>query len=123
MPFMHAEEPAAHDEAAGLWPAGNEGFARDHAAVVKRFGRFPHRNKALGRASTPDVTSGAGMCTRESRAEPVLAAAASAHNQSSERRRPRARRPPHRTCSPARTQRAPRRSDAHATLGVSSALL
>ena len=54
MPFMHSEEPAAHDEAAGLWPAGNENFSRDHAAVVKRFGRFPHRNKVLGRASTPE---------------------------------------------------------------------
>ena len=54
MPFMHAEEPAAHAEAEGLWPTANEGFARDHAAVVKRFARFPHRNKVLGRASTPE---------------------------------------------------------------------
>jgi uncharacterized protein (DUF924 family) len=28
--------------------------ARDHAATVKRFGRFPRRNEALGRPSTPE---------------------------------------------------------------------
>jgi uncharacterized protein (DUF924 family) len=29
-------------------------FARQHLAVIERFGRFPHRNRALGRDSTPD---------------------------------------------------------------------
>jgi uncharacterized protein (DUF924 family) len=29
-------------------------FARRHVAIVERFGRFPHRNEALGRPSTPD---------------------------------------------------------------------
>ena len=28
-------------------------FARSHAAMVLRFGRFPHRNAVLGRCSTP----------------------------------------------------------------------
>ena len=28
--------------------------ARDHRAIIQQFGRFPHRNKALGRASTAD---------------------------------------------------------------------
>jgi hypothetical protein len=28
--------------------------AEDHAAVISRFGRFPHRNAILGRANTPD---------------------------------------------------------------------
>lgn len=29
------------------------GFAREHSEVIRRFGRFPYRNAALGRASTP----------------------------------------------------------------------
>lgn len=29
-------------------------FAKSHLDVVARFGRFPHRNGALGRASTPE---------------------------------------------------------------------
>jgi uncharacterized protein (DUF924 family) len=29
-------------------------YAADHRDVIRRFGRFPHRNAALGRASTPD---------------------------------------------------------------------
>lgn len=29
-------------------------FAEKHAVIVERFGRFPHRNAALGRASTPE---------------------------------------------------------------------
>lgn len=28
-------------------------FAREHRSIIERFGRFPHRNKALGRPSTP----------------------------------------------------------------------
>jgi uncharacterized protein (DUF924 family) len=30
------------------------GYARRHYDVIQRFGRFPHRNRVLGRASTPD---------------------------------------------------------------------
>ena len=29
-------------------------YARAHREVIARFGRFPHRNAALGRTSTPD---------------------------------------------------------------------
>lgn len=29
-------------------------YARDHAAVIERFGRFPHRNATLGRKNTPE---------------------------------------------------------------------
>jgi uncharacterized protein (DUF924 family) len=29
-------------------------YAKKHADVIERFGRFPHRNAALGRPSTPD---------------------------------------------------------------------
>jgi uncharacterized protein (DUF924 family) len=29
-------------------------YADEHRAVIRRFGRFPHRNAALGRTSTPE---------------------------------------------------------------------
>jgi uncharacterized protein (DUF924 family) len=29
-------------------------YAERHAAIVERFGRFPHRNEILGRASTDE---------------------------------------------------------------------
>jgi len=32
-------------------------WARLHAEIIGRFGRFPHRNQALGRDSTPDEIS------------------------------------------------------------------
>jgi uncharacterized protein (DUF924 family) len=28
--------------------------AREHRDIIARFGRFPHRNRALGRTSTPE---------------------------------------------------------------------
>jgi uncharacterized protein (DUF924 family) len=34
--------------------ADYETYARKHLDVIERFGRFPHRNAALGRVSTPD---------------------------------------------------------------------
>jgi uncharacterized protein (DUF924 family) len=40
-------------------------YAVKHRAVIARFGRFPHRNAALGRESTPDerefLASGRGF--------------------------------------------------------------
>ena len=57
MPLMHSESRAQQRLAmrlyAGLGDAFIFGFARRHAAMVLRFGRFPHRNKPLGRTSTP----------------------------------------------------------------------
>jgi uncharacterized protein (DUF924 family) len=62
LPFEHAEDAAAQDEAvrrfdaiAGADPfcAHAADFARRHRDVIRRFGRFPHRNAVLGRASTP----------------------------------------------------------------------
>lgn len=56
MPLMHAEDPemqalcVEHFEALGV--ELNIKFARDHAAVIEQFGRFPSRNAALGREST-----------------------------------------------------------------------
>ena len=67
MPFQHVEDLAAQREgmmlfermlerAAPEWRSFAEGivkYARMHLELVERFGRFPHRNAILGRASTP----------------------------------------------------------------------
>ncbi len=58
MPFQHSED--AEDQALSLTlfeGAGDEkslDFARQHHAVIERFGRFPHRNAALGRETLPE---------------------------------------------------------------------
>jgi uncharacterized protein (DUF924 family) len=58
LPFMHSESLSnqlrclALFEAAGL-PEGCR-HAKDHVDVIRRFGRFPHRNAALGRPTTPE---------------------------------------------------------------------
>jgi uncharacterized protein (DUF924 family) len=56
MPFMHSENLADQKRALELFDqAGLEGnlrFARHHHDVVEKFGRFPHRNDALGRDSS-----------------------------------------------------------------------
>ena len=62
MPFEHSEELAVQERAIALFRAlaeetgepGNLQWAEKHAAVIRRFGRFPHRNAILGRASTPE---------------------------------------------------------------------
>ncbi len=56
MPFMHSESMPDQDKAVALFEAaglaGNLKFAQHHRDIVRRFGRFPHRNKILGRQST-----------------------------------------------------------------------
>ncbi len=58
MPLMHSEDLAV--QALGLplferlTDARTADFARRHQAVIARFGRFPHRNRALGRPSSPE---------------------------------------------------------------------
>jgi len=61
MPFEHSEDPADQDRAVDLMRS-LESFeatrdltqwAEKHRAIIRRFGRFPHRNAALGRPSTP----------------------------------------------------------------------
>ena len=57
MPFMHAEDRAVQEESVRLFKtrnrgAGNLSYAVEHLDIVRRFGRFPHRNRILGRAST-----------------------------------------------------------------------
>lgn len=58
MPYMHSESRAIHALAVPLFetfaPADNLQFELRHKAIVDRFGRYPHRNKILGRESTPE---------------------------------------------------------------------
>jgi len=58
LPFMHSESLDDQNFSVDLYEkAGlkdNLGFAKHHRDVVKRFGRFPHRNDALGRDSTEE---------------------------------------------------------------------
>lgn len=50
---LYASLAAADPYRAKLWN-GFADFARRHRDLIARFGRFPHRNAALGRASTPE---------------------------------------------------------------------
>lgn len=58
LPFEHSENLEDQDRAIELIkPLGNAEwtrYAEEHRAVIARFGRFPHRNAALGRESTPE---------------------------------------------------------------------
>ncbi len=58
MPFMHSESAAIHDIAAQLYSEPglerNLEFELRHKAIIDRFGRYPHRNDILGRASTAE---------------------------------------------------------------------
>lgn len=58
MPFEHSEDMADQDLAVALIGALRSDeqtrWARLHRDVIARFGRFPHRNRILGRPSTPD---------------------------------------------------------------------
>lgn len=60
LPFMHAESTFDQDRCVCLMltrmpesGASNLHHARAHRAVIRQFGRFPYRNVALGRKSTP----------------------------------------------------------------------
>jgi uncharacterized protein (DUF924 family) len=61
LPFMHSEHLADQDRAVELFEeAGlneNLRFAKHHRELIRRFGRFPHRNKILGRENTPEETA------------------------------------------------------------------
>ena len=57
LPFMHSESLADQERSVELnrsLDANTQRFAVLHRDIVKRFGRFPHRNAALGRLSTPE---------------------------------------------------------------------
>lgn len=74
MPLMHAEDLALQDRCIGCFEAllaatpdahtvarddiaGHLQYARLHRDIVLRFGRFPHRNAALGRHSTDEESA------------------------------------------------------------------
>ena len=58
LPFMHSESLIIHDVAMKLY--SQEGMESSleweikHRRIIERFGRYPHRNEALGRTSTPE---------------------------------------------------------------------
>jgi len=56
MPFMHSENMEDQDLSVSLYENAklehNLRYAKHHRGIVKQFGRFPHRNKILGRQST-----------------------------------------------------------------------
>lgn len=57
LPFMHSEDPTDQDRCVELYRAANHPdlkHAEEHRDIIRRFGRFPHRNAILGRATTPD---------------------------------------------------------------------
>lgn len=62
LPFQHSESLADQERAAELYEplqafaetADTGRYAIAHRDIIRRFGRFPHRNAALGRASTPE---------------------------------------------------------------------
>ncbi|CAN7450931.1 DUF924 domain-containing protein [Trinickia sp. LjRoot230] len=62
LPFEHAESREAQSESVRLFSelareTGEQGYlryARQHAVIIERFGRFPHRNAVLGRVSTEE---------------------------------------------------------------------
>ncbi|HUG45954.1 MAG TPA: DUF924 family protein [Sphingomicrobium sp.] len=61
MPFQHSEDLDDQQRALLLYTSlGNEKmlhYARLHYDIVKRFGRFPHRNTILGRPPRPEETA------------------------------------------------------------------
>lgn len=58
MPFMHSEDLADQDTSVELFARSELSkslpFAEEHADIIRRFGRFPHRNAILGRETTQE---------------------------------------------------------------------
>ncbi len=57
LPFEHSENLQDQELACDLmrdFDAEQRDYALRHRDIIRRFGRFPHRNAALGRASTPE---------------------------------------------------------------------
>ncbi len=80
MPLMHSEVLADQERCLDLFKStGNAEairYAEEHRDIIARFGRFPHRNRALGRQSTPDeleflkTHDGYGQGTQEEAQQP-----------------------------------------------------
>ncbi len=58
MPFMHSESLHIHEIAVSLFSQtgleSNLDFEHKHKVIIEQFGRYPHRNDILGRASTDE---------------------------------------------------------------------
>lgn len=58
LPFEHSEDMADQDRAIAFYKAAGDAddlkWAEIHADIIRRFGRFPHRNQMLGRSTTPE---------------------------------------------------------------------
>jgi uncharacterized protein (DUF924 family) len=58
LPFSHSEDPADHERGVAQARASGDPerikWAEHHADIIRRFGRFPHRNALLGRTTTPE---------------------------------------------------------------------
>jgi uncharacterized protein (DUF924 family) len=58
LPFEHSENPADQQRAIAFYKTIGDAdglkWAELHADIIRRFGRFPHRNSVLGRTSTPE---------------------------------------------------------------------
>jgi uncharacterized protein (DUF924 family) len=58
LPFEHSEEMADQDRSVAFYRAAGDAdglkWAELHADIIRRFGRFPHRNQMLGRSTTPE---------------------------------------------------------------------
>ena len=58
MPYMHSESLLIHEKAVELFSQpgleNNLDFEIKHKEIIERFGRYPHRNKILGRKSSPE---------------------------------------------------------------------
>ena len=58
MPYMHSESRLIQQQSLRLYQAlgrdNNLDYARRHASIIERFGRYPHRNAVLGRESSAE---------------------------------------------------------------------
>ncbi len=58
LPFMHSESLEIHEVAMSLYQnngtQSNLIFEVKHKEIIEKFGRYPHRNKILGRISTEE---------------------------------------------------------------------
>ena len=58
LPFEHSEDAADQNRCIALFRATGDTdllkWAQLHADIIRRYGRFPHRNALLGRATTPE---------------------------------------------------------------------
>jgi len=58
LPYMHSEALADQQRCVALFrdvpESGSAPWAAHHHEIIERFGRFPHRNRLLGRQTTPE---------------------------------------------------------------------